>query len=386
MAAADAPLATWWRASRDHHMAAADDWRCAVPARWLPGARRWLADLQMFSWPDALERMVEAQVGTAAIFAIPASRPEAELIAALRDRGVRVLIESDEPVLDGSQPFVVVSDGQEGIGRELQAQMRDLHRQCVEEADGLVVSTERVANSYAHVGKPTFVCPSSVDPADWPKPQKPDDGIFRVGFAGSALFRIADLELAHAALSWAATQPGVEVVLMGADPTSQPTPEEGIELGELDRRAAHGRAKEIRAAIAERQAKWRFPHRFIPTAPLAEYRRNLAQLDVGLCPVDVSAHEWAECGSDSKALDYAMSAVLPVCADAEPYRGWKWPLVDGAQGFLDRVAWCVENRETVREHGRQWREAVLRERTIEANIGAWRDACGVGASKALVAA
>jgi hypothetical protein len=98
----------------------------------------------------------------------------------------------------------------------------------------------------------------------------------------------------------------------------------------------------------------------------------MMELDVGLCPLLET--EWSRCPSDSKALEYATAGVLPVCSDAEPYRGWQWPLVDGAQGFLERVAWCVENRDTVREHGRLWREAVLRERTISGTIDRWRAA------------
>ena len=43
---------------------------------------------------------------------------------------------------------------------------------------------------------------------------------------------------------------------------------------------------------------------------------------------------------------------------------------------LNRIPAGTKRRVTadeVREHGRQWREAVLRERTIEKNIDAWRD-------------
>lgn len=63
-----------------------------------------------------------------------------------------------------------------------------------------------------------------------------------------------------------------------------------------------------------------------------------------------------------------------ICSTLEPYRGWRWPLVTDPQGFVDRLAWCVENRETVREHGLAWREAVLAERSIERTLDGWRAA------------
>lgn len=369
-------------------MAAAEDWRCTVPARWLPGTKRWLADFQQYPWPEALERMVDAQQGETAIFVTPGDEPELGLITALRARGVRVLVETDEPVLRYNQPFLIGQanrPGHESIAPDLQARMRDLHRRCVDASDGLIVSTYEVASSYAETGKPTFVCPSSVDPADWPVADKPRDGILRIGFAGSELFRIADLELVHPALSWAAEQEGVEVVLMGADPTSQPTPEEDIELHELDHvyrrtrsRPVYERQAAMLEAIRERQAKWRFPHRFIPTAPLADYRRTLAQLDVGLCVVDEQAHEWGKCGSDTKALDYAMAGVLPVCLDATPY--WAWadhplPLAGDSSGLLDLVRQVVESRTDVPGLAAAARGYVLGRRTIEQNIGAWRRSC-----------
>jgi hypothetical protein len=59
-----------------------------------------------------------------------------------------------------------------------------------------------------------------------------------------------------------------------------------------------------------------------------------------------------------------------------------WALVEGAQGFLDGIAWCSENRETVREHGRQWHEVVLAEHTILGTIHLWREALGVSVAAA----
>jgi hypothetical protein len=45
------------------------------------------------------------------------------------------------------------------------------------------------------------VCRNSIDPLDWPEPEKPTDGVFRVGYAASAshLYDAADIDRAQLA-------------------------------------------------------------------------------------------------------------------------------------------------------------------------------------------
>lgn len=318
---------------------------------------------------------------------------------ALREQGIRVLVEMDEPPW---MPFVVwaAAGNLEGAPRNPKvlvqhaASCRDDHLRLVEMSDGVICSTDAVARE--HSAKPTWVCPSSVEPDDWPEPAKPRDGILRIGLAGSAVYRVGDFEVARDALCWASGQPDVEVVLMGADPRWQMTPAEIRERHALyfvsgrwretaktpeehEARVRHvERENEMRRAHAARQAAWRFAYRHIPEAPLTEYRQNLAQLDIGICPQLDDETSINRCGSDLKPLDYTMAGAVPICSDVEAYQWWRdkpLPLATGSAGLLELVQHLAANRGEVARLARLAREHVLAERTIEQSIHLWREAC-----------
>jgi hypothetical protein len=282
-----------------------------------------------------------------------------EAIRELRRRGVRVLIETDTNLLD-LQSVQVFG----GLLRDkgLAGMARYIHRRCCEEADGALVATPAQVTAYERIGQDrrrqrkwsTYLAPNTIDPAEWPDPVKPNDGVFRIGFAGPGAHRWTDVRLIHDALAWSASQPYVQVVLMGFDA----------------RRWAPwlGRA-------------WDFSYSYVPfTRDLSEYRRNLAVLDVGLCPQDPT-DALRLYNSDTKALDYAAAGAFPIVSDLEPYRSWEGPasMARDAADFFRLVRWAVDNREEVKRRARQARAYVLAKRTIGANIWRWREAC-VGAA------
>jgi len=368
MASAD-PVATWWRA-RPESLAGTDDWRCRIPARHLPG-----------TGPLSLESHdpITDQRGDVAIWQLPGEADALEAMHKQKQAGIRVLIDADDCQLGGDtfDIFLYPFSASPRAIREWQSR----HKAAVKLADALVVSTPSVARSYSFWNQNAYICPNSIDPDDWPAPVKPDDGIFRIGFAGTD-YHLDDLELVKSALAWASEQDGVEVLLLGADPTGYTKAE-----CESRNRLLSGRGKrggealshysKHEAARARRLASWQFEHRRIPILPLREYRRALAVLDVGLAPL--ADLRWNRSRSDSKAIDYALNLALPVCADAAAYEWWRdkpMPLARDADHFLELVQWCVANRDEVRELAGQARAYVLAERTIEGNVWRWREACG----------
>ncbi|MCR4338820.1 MAG: hypothetical protein NUW01_02920, partial [Gemmatimonadaceae bacterium] len=208
--------------------------------------------------------------------------------------------------------------------------------------DGVIVSTPRLAEVYAPLGKPVYVCSNSVDPADWPDadPEHQPDGVLRVGWAGSASHGY-DLADVRRALDWASRQPDVEVVVMG----------------QLD------------PGVQHRRIPW--------TDSLATYRASVSQIDVMLCPLRPNA--WSDCKSDVKALEAAMGGACSIVSRTEPYRPW-W---DGSapgysaaspKEFLKLVKHMVANRDEVRETARLAREYAITERNIGHGVHAWREA------------
>ena len=317
-------------------------WRLEVPARKLPGHVLALAfsDLKMSSNGIVMPR----QQGDTAVWAYPGQTTRGVLMAAQKAGGYRVLIEVDDNYLLGGPH---VPGGQVNWVRKREQTNTDrpsfeTHRHLAEVMDGVIVATEELAEAYREVSDHVYVCPNSVDPDDWDEPEKPDDGIFRIGYAASHSHWY-DANDARLALSWAAEQPNVEIVLYGLDP------------------------------------HWSFPYRHIPwTRDLAQYRRSLQQLDVGVCPL--RANPWSICKSDIKAMEYAMAGACAVVADEPPYKPWTQGLTLAAKtpkDFLRHLKFLVLNRDAARDLAANAKSYVLAERTIDRSIHLWREAiCG----------
>jgi hypothetical protein len=143
-------------------------------------------------------------------------------------------------------------------------------------------------------------------------------------------------------MSWASRQPGVEVITVGLDP-----------------------------------AGWDFDRLHYPwQTDFTGYRRTLMQIDVGVAPVVATTSSL--CRSDLKVLENAMAGAVTIAQRSAPYEEWfeNKPCLTAstAKEYVDHVRWCVRNQDEAREMGQQARELVLNTRTIQAEIGKWREA------------
>jgi hypothetical protein len=334
----DKPGATWWMQAT----AGVNYYRADMPAKHLPGktVRFESRDLQ----PRGDDYWFPRQEGGTAVWMFPGNMTRAIAMAQMKtELGLRVLVEVDDnytvsPPMPGLSKWVSHIDrsGQDNHSYEA-------HGKIVETiADGVIVSTERLAEVYGRLHESVFVCPNSVDPADWPQEEPPHqpDGILRVGWAGSAShgYDLADI---RRALDFAARQPDVEVVVMG----------------QLD------------PGVKHRRIEW--------TESLAEYRSSVSQIDVMLCPLRSNA--WSDCKSDVKALEAAMGGACAVVSRTEPFRRW-WDgdapgyVADSPKDFVKVVKHLVDHRDEVRETARLAREYALTVRNIDRSITAWREA------------
>lgn len=311
--------------------------RCQLPARYLPAVVR----------PDAMiaesdtELLFPEHRGKAAIFQIGADVGTAFAAIAMRDAGgIRVLVETDDNYL--TSPGKQIRNRQQwakkiGQGR---AHSAEGHRWIIEQADGVIVTTEFLASQYRKLAREVFVCPNTVDPADWPEPEKPDDGTLRIVWPAS-LSHGDDAVLVTRALEWASRQPDVEVYVTGLEP------------------------------------RWPFKYGRIPWIDdLDGYRAHFRLFDIGVAPVRPSAFSLGR--SDVKALEYAMGGCAPVLSDVAPYDAW----TDGenclkasdAKGFLRAIQQLVENRDEVKQLAAAARGYVLAERTTQAQVHLWQEA------------
>lgn len=350
-------LATWWGQRPGGNWY----WRCEVPARHLPG------DVLQLRYKDLQDGgaglVMPRQRGPAAVWQFPGNATRGIVMRAQQEAGFKVLVEVDDNYLI-SPPLVPRPVSRAGglwaeatgdaewkpeqrpsWGFRLDTSAADqhsieAHRRLVEFADGVIVTTGTLADAYRRVNGNVHVCRNSIDPADWPEPVKPDDGLFRIGYAASHSHWF-DANDVQRALSWAAEQPGVQVVMFGLKP------------------------------------KWSFPYKHAEwTDNLQDYRRSLQILDLGLCPLREGP--WADAKSDIKHLEYSMSGAASVVADRPPYSEWAHTdmalTAATAKDFLKQVRWAVRNQDGVREIAARAKTRILEERTIQSEIGRWRAA------------
>ena len=326
-------LATWWVQATP----GVNYYRAEMPAKHLPGrtVRLETRDVQF----EGGEHYFPRQRG-AAIWMFPGNITRWLLMAEMKDNGRRVLVEVDDNYTTG--PPVSLS-GWTVKQRDNPDASYEAHVKIVgsKACDGVIVATPQLGRVYERFGKPIYVCRNSVDVEDWPEdPDHQPDGVLRIGWAGSASHQY-DLADIRPALDWASRQKDVEIVV----------------LGQLDPGV---------------------PHRNVPwTDKLSEYRVNVQQIDIMLCPLRPSL--WADCKSDVKALEAAMGGACSVVSRTEPYRPW-WDgegpgyVAETRKDYVKVLKHLVANREEVRETATLAREYATTKRNIVNTVESWREA------------
>lgn len=330
-------LATWW------HQATPGTtyWRCLVPARHLPGQTIPFRhdDLQDGD-PPSLPR----QRGTA-IWQFLGDAHRTRIALGMKEcYGTRTLMEFDDNYL---RPAPYLKNAFHSPWKETAEEAarttgysHEMHRAIAPLMDGLICSTQYLAEIYSEYNDNIWVCPNSIDPDDWQYERAESDGIFRIVYYGS-ISHVQDAPLVTKALKWASRQENVEVWTAGFDVPS-----------------------------------WSFPHWVLPWNPnLAEARKNLFRFDLGLAPLKGNA--WSRGKSDIKAMEYATAGVLPLMSRDEPFRPWfdDWPnLCLGDDEWFDQIKYWVRNRDSVAEVAGWVKGWVLDNRSIDKTIHHWRAA------------
>jgi len=335
-------VATFWAEATE----GVNYYRMNMPAKYLPGR------VCRFNETDiTLDLKFRRQIG-AAVWQFPGNDFRALMMAEMHLQGIPVWVEVDDNYTV-DPPYISVWERNrkqaiKKIRNEPDAMVADYetHVKIVRSkaVDGVICSTPKLAEVYSKLHRNVVVCPNSIDPADWPAEEPPHspDGVLRVGWAGS-ISHGYDLNDIRRALGWAAEQKDVEVVLFG----------------------------ELSLPVRHRNIPW--------TDSLEEYRRNVSQIDVMLCPLRPSP--WSDCKSDVKMLEGTLGGACGIVSKTEPFRPW-WAedrpcyVADTPKDFLKMVKHVVRNRDETRETARLAREYVLEHRNIRKSVTAWRDALG----------
>ncbi len=325
--------ATFWRQATE----GTAYWRCEIPARHLPGRMNYVSQI------DKGDQEVIRQEGVA-VWQFLGDLELTSYAAAIQTSGVKCLMEVDDnylipaphmPGRDSAWATTIMEAMKTGKRYSLQA-----HRMILPSIDGMIVSTDELAARYEPlVPAGVIVCPNSVDPDDWPSIEGREHRMPVVGYAGSDS-HLYDLAIVERALDWASRHTTL-------------------------------------AKIGVSTKTWRWKHREIPwTDDLAQYRRNLQLIDIGLCPL--KRGDWHDSKSDIKAMEYLMAGAVPIVqADSPCYRDWI--------GLVPSASTPKEWEKTVKEvvlmrEGERysvWKRAyewLLEHKTISKHIAKWREA------------
>lgn len=326
-------LATWWRQASPGCFY----WRNLIPARHLPGQVLYLttSDLQPH---DTFDVHVPRQVG-AAVWPFSGNATRGAIMASMQEHGIRVLLEADDNYLIPSP--TLGPDWQIGFDRTGQDKHSlQAHARIAQWVNGIIVSTPKLRDIYRQLNRSVYLCENQVDPDDWPEPEKLGDGILRIGYAGSHS-HIVDLPLIRRGLAKAAEMPGTEVWVYG--------------LGDICKFPGH-----------VRKVPW--------TDNLADYRRSLQKLDVGLCPL--VENPWSICKSAIKAYEYALAGTLPIVQDSIVYDSYQGPSIRcrTTKDWQAALKWCALNPDEVRSLAREARAYVIAKHDIRNHMDAWKEA------------
>lgn len=337
-------LATWW------HQATPGTtyWRCLVPARHLPGQTLPFRHDDLIEDPEGQPFLPRMKGGTA-IWQFLGDPYRTRVALGMKELyGIRTLMELDDnylrpaPYLKGKMhsPWKETVEEAHKAGTNYSHEM---HRYVVPLVDGLICSTDYLADIYSEYHDSIWVCPNSVDPADWEYEREEPDGIFRIVYYGS-ISHLQDAPLITKAMKWAARQSNVEVWTAGFD-----------------------------------KRDWSFPHWVIPWNPeLDKARANLFKFDLGVAPL--RGNRWSAGKSDVKFLEHSMAGLASIVQRAEPFRPiWDQSdppalVADTEDDWMAHVQWAVKNQDEVKQLASRARDYVLNERTIQGNIWRWKEA------------
>lgn len=318
-------------------------YRCLLPARVVGGEVRYALEVTRHT---LTQRTVAYHgIGPVTVLQRPAEPAVGQVARDLRSAGARVLVELDDNVAAMSYQNPLIR----GWTKE---RVRALHG-AIRVAHGMTVSTVPLAESLRHLNREIAVIPNAIDPIDFAPRAHPDDGVVRLGWAGS-LTHVDDLKVALPALLDAARLPGVELHFFGYDPFAGHPATPGRRVHQGISYSYHGWAADLR-----------------------EHYARIACLDVAVAPLVPNAFN--ESKSAIKWLEHAFYGTAMVLSAARPYRD---VVQHGETGLLARtpaefgkyLKLLVGNAGVRREIGEAARAEVLANHLLVHRAPLWREA------------
>lgn len=320
-------------------------YRCELPARVAGGVVRDGIERHR----DPLTGLVDAYhgAGSPSVFSRPAARDILAIIRDIKSAGGRVVVDLDDDVWAIGANHPQRRAWRKDHTVSLAAALRL--------ADRATVSTQPLAETVRRYNRDVRVVANAIDPTDFPEVVRPDDGIVRLGWAGS-LTHVTDLRPVLPALLELGRRPDVELHFYGYDPfhdyrQGRPTP--GV-------RTHRG-----------------VPYVYHAWAALPDHYAAIGTLDIAIAPLLDNPFNWAK--SAVKWLEHAMHGTAMVLADVYPYReaaehGVTALLAATPADWRKYLTLLIERRDLRERIGARARAVVLARDTIGRRAAEWRGA------------
>lgn len=277
----------------------------------------------------------------------PLQRTLCDAIPMLQAKGIAVVVEIDDDFTAMSRRNVSWHQVQPSTDPNRNWQW--LAESC-RRADVVTVTTPALAKRYGRPGR-TVMIPNHVPASYLDVTPEPHDDVY-VGWTGSIDTHPNDLQVTRGAVARAIERTGARFAVIGT-----------------------GKGVRVALDLREQPVVSGWLH-------LENYPVAVAQLDVGLVPLEITAFNHAK--SSLKGLEYAALGVPFVASPTDPYVATEVAAIaDKPRDWERHIVELVTNPE-LRAHragvGREWAAT----QTIEGNCGQWWDAWCVAVNTACV--
>lgn len=323
-------------------------YRCVLPAR-ATGAEVRPNGLPVLTSKRTGLPLLYGLVGPVNVWQRPADLTLTATMRAIQAGGREAWIELDDDIwaLDARNP----------LARPWTPERRQACTAAIKCADGVTVSTPRLAEVVAKWNRNIHVCPNGVEPNDFQGEARVDDGVLRVGWVGS-YSHLADMEQVLPALHQiGTTYPNVEIVFQGYDPFQGLGPKEQ----ETGWREFHG--------LKYLYLGWTFD--------LLEHYRRIAMMDVTVAPVLDTPFNQAK--SPIKWFEHSLYATPMVVSGVRCYtesvrHGETAFVAKSPRDWLKYLTALVKDADVRRRMGEAARTEVLAKHTMAHRAAVWREA------------
>jgi glycosyltransferase involved in cell wall biosynthesis len=296
------------------------------------------------------------------VFHRPTSKYLLELARILKGQGKKIVMDNDDTLKeDNGFKFNEYMD-KARVEKGIEKMDRALNR-FAEEADLITCTTEFLKKEYEEVNKNVVVLPNCIDPFYFPKPLKNETDIIRIGITGSVGIT-NDIEALKPIIDHYQNDPRVRLVLLSIPP--------------------RGQDDIYKELYSEQYAYWSSVNiEWHPFVKVDEYYNKLNDLKLDMVIIPRFDSYFNRCKSNLKFLE---NSVLEIPTIAQSFSTGDSPyeqnvedkkhllLAGNTEEFIQKIELLIANKEERLRLGKDAREYVLENYTIEKNAYKWQDA------------